>query len=141
MKPRWNSRIPWILVYHAAEKYKLAPELIAAVIMTESSGKPDAFRFEQGYRWLYQVSENAARIQIPVDAEEYFQSCSWGLMQIMGATCRQLGYKDSLEHMIQPELNIEYGCKYLAMLLKRYKGDWDDAVAAYNAGSVIKNRR
>lgn len=34
--------------------------------------------------------------------------------------------------------NIEYGAKYLASQYKRY-GDWHDAVAAYNAGSVKKD--
>lgn len=33
-----------------------------------------------------------------------------------------------------PELGIWYGTKYLATLLKRFAGDVDRAVAAYNAG-------
>jgi hypothetical protein len=53
-----------------------------------------------------------------------------GLMQLMPATARSLGVLDASV----PAHNIKGGVKYLATLLKRFKGDIGLAAAAYNAG-------
>lgn len=53
-----------------------------------------------------------------------------GLMQLMPATARSLGVSDASI----PANNIQGGVQYLAMLLKRFKGDISLAAAAYNAG-------
>ena len=38
--------------------------------------------------------------------------------------------------MLQPNLNIRLGSRYLAYLLKRYRGRVAHAIAAYNAGPL-----
>ena len=53
-----------------------------------------------------------------------------GLMQLMPATARSLGVIDASV----PANNIRGGTQYLAILLKRFKGDISLAAAAYNAG-------
>ena len=53
-----------------------------------------------------------------------------GLMQLMPATARRFGVGNAFE----PRQNINGGVKYLAWLLKRFKGDLTLAAAGYNAG-------
>lgn len=53
-----------------------------------------------------------------------------GIMQLMPATATELGVTDSFD----AEQNIMGGAKYISQLLKKYDGDTNLALAAYNAG-------
>lgn len=53
-----------------------------------------------------------------------------GLMQLMPATAKRFGVADSFD----AKQNIYGGTKYLRWLLKKFEGNADLAVAAYNAG-------
>jgi soluble lytic murein transglycosylase len=62
-----------------------------------------------------------------------------GLMQITEKTGQwiadRLGDKYyNYEDLKEPEINIRYGCWYLSYLLKRFEGNNELALAAYNAG-------
>ncbi len=54
-----------------------------------------------------------------------------GVMQLMPATAKELGVTDSFD----AEQNIMGGAKYISGLLKKYDGNTQLALAAYNAGS------
>lgn len=86
----------------AAKTYNIDPFLIAAVIKAESGFNPNA--------------RSGAGAQ--------------GLMQLMPATARGLGVKNSYN----PEQNIMGGTKYLAQQMKAFGNDIRMALAAYNAG-------
>jgi soluble lytic murein transglycosylase-like protein len=90
------------IIQEASDRYDIEPELIQAIIMAESSYNPRA------------VSKRGAR----------------GLMQLMPATAKALGVKDSFN----PEHNIHGGVRYFKRLLDRFGGDTRMALAAYNAG-------
>ncbi len=60
-----------------------------------------------------------------------------GLMQLMPATAKRYGVKDSFD----PAQNLHGGAKYLRDLLTLFDSDINLVLAAYNAGeyAVIKN--
>lgn len=81
--------------------------LVGAVIKAESAGNPNA------------VS--------PVGAQ--------GLMQVMPATARDPGFGvQPLANAFDPAENERFGREYLGAMLKRYDGDPEAALAAYNWG-------
>lgn len=77
-----------------------------------------------------------AFVRAVIHAESHFNARAvskqgaQGLMQLMPATARELGVKNSLS----AQQNINGGVKHLARLLRKYNGDNELASAAYNAG-------
>jgi hypothetical protein len=66
------------------------------------------------------------------------QMTSWGLTQVMGAVARELGLKGPIFQMLEPKTNLTYCALLLKRLAKKYTQK-DDLIAAYNAGSAVKN--
>jgi soluble lytic murein transglycosylase-like protein len=120
-----------------ARDFGLPEELVLAVMDVESSGNTYAVRFEPGYRWLHEPSDHARRLRITLQTEITCQRMSWGPLQVMGATARELEMKDHLPMLSDPEVGLWYGCAYLRRQLDRYKGNMTDAIAAYNGGSAV----
>ena len=59
-----------------------------------------------------------------------------GLMQLMPETAYRMGVGDILD----PRENIEGGARYLKFLLRRFEGNLDLSLAAYNAGENAVER-
>jgi soluble lytic murein transglycosylase-like protein len=57
-----------------------------------------------------------------------------GLMQINALTAKSLGYGGSANGLLEPETNLTYGLKYLAMAYKLAGGDMCGTVLRYQAG-------
>jgi soluble lytic murein transglycosylase len=115
-EPTWYLRMRYPLEYAQivrghAENYGLEPELLAAVIYTES-------KFDAGAR-----SDSGAI----------------GLMQLLPETARGIAQRTGgnafrTEDLYDPEINVRYGAWYLRHLLQKYDGDLRKALAAYNGG-------
>jgi len=61
-----------------------------------------------------------------------------GLMQIKPATARMMGYRGSTKGLYDPDTNIKYGMKYLAMAQKLGDGSTCGTILKYNAGHAAK---
>ncbi len=96
------------LVRESAEKNHVDPQLVRAVITTESNWNSRA------------VSSKGAQ----------------GLMQLVPGTAQSLGVGNAFD----PAQNVDAGTRYLSMLLQRYDGDLNKALAAYNAGPGAVDR-
>jgi len=59
-----------------------------------------------------------------------------GLMQLMPQTAKSLGVDDPFD----PWQNIQAGTRYLSYLMRRFKGDRELVLAAYNAGETTVRR-
>ena len=114
-EPNWYLRMRYPLRYGDivrghAENYRLEPELLAAVIYTESKFDPDA--------------------ESP--------SGAIGLMQLLPETAagiaeRTGGSRFETADLYDPELNVRYGSWYLRHMLDKY-GSEEQALTAYNGG-------
>jgi soluble lytic murein transglycosylase-like protein len=90
------------IVNSASTKYGVDPQVVKAVIQTESSDDPTA------------VSSAGAE----------------GLMQLMPSNIAESKVTDAFD----PVQNIDAGVSQLSGYLKKYDGNLDQALAAYNAG-------
>jgi hypothetical protein len=92
------------MIFEAAKRHRLNPQVVAALIRTESAGDPRA------------VSNKGAR----------------GLMQVMPATAERFGVHK--ENLLDPKANLEAGVTYLSWLIEQFPNDLSKVLAAYNAG-------
>jgi hypothetical protein len=98
------------LIYAAAKRHELNPQIVSAVVRAESAGNPKAF------------SPKGAR----------------GLMQLMPSTATRFGV--SRGELWNPERNLEAGVSYLKWLHDRFGDDLSRILAAYNAGEGAVDR-
>ena len=130
-------------IEHAALRNNLPVPLVRSVVQVESSFSPWAGRYEHGFFTTY-VRDKPVVVNppCPEETERRWRACSWGLMQIMGQTARELGFRGVfLSELCDVDIGLEFGCRYLNKQALRYREryGWEGVVAAYNAGSVKTN--
>ncbi|HAH77892.1 MAG TPA: hypothetical protein DCL64_00040 [Ruminococcaceae bacterium] len=107
--------------------------LRAADKKTDKAGSLDSIFRSAAER--FGVPENllkaVAKAESGFRADAVSRCGAQGIMQLMPSTAAALGVTDTLN----PEQNIMGGAKYLGQLLRRYGGDEELTLAAYNAGS------
>ena len=107
--------------------------------------KKDYQEYVQKYSQEYDVDENL--VYALIKAESNFNANAEsgkgaiGLMQLMESTAQDVCKKTDLNisnedlknKLLEPEININIGTKYLSILIQKY-GNVEIAIAAYNAG-------
>ena len=101
------------LITEKSGKYNLAPAFVAAIIMNESSFRPDAVAESTGARGLMQL---------------VYDTAEWVHSKLNPGT--EFRHND----LHDPALNMEYGCWYLNYLAKLFGGDPVLVAAAFHAG-------
>ncbi len=90
-----------------------------------------------------EISMAISRQESSFEADAMSPAEALGLMQLMSTTAQRqasrlgLRLNDAQTDLKRPELNIALGSAYLAELGRRYKGQWHQAFAAYNAGEYV----
>ncbi len=110
----WRILFPepwWNTIQAEAAKNSLDPYLVASLIRQESEFDPNAISYAN----------------------------AWGLMQILPSEGRVLAREEGIAHfqtfqLLNPNLNIRLGTRYLRELLDKFGGVQEYALAAYNAG-------
>lgn len=114
LSARYPQKIQqWCLyIQQAANQYQLDANLIAAVMLQESGGNPDAYS-RSGAVGLMQV--------MPRDGKAAEFMC-------VNGPC--FANRPSMQELFDPQFNIEYGVRILAGLIQR-KGDVREALKSY----------
>lgn len=139
-----------------AKQLGLPLPLILAIIKVESGGDVFGWNPEPKYRYFWDVRLNrpfrpvtaleiASELPPPDflsgagdrDAEWWGQAASWGPMQVMGGVARELGMKGHFPQLCSTHMGVEYGCRHLSNLSRRFQKEhgWRGVAAAFNAGS------
>jgi soluble lytic murein transglycosylase-like protein len=109
----------------------IEPDLILAVIYTESSGNPWAIRYEPAFYDRYVRDQVVLERLSPTEARA--RAMSWGLMQVMGQVARERGFKgEFLSELLEPWTGIWWGARHLAAKVKKY--GLEGGISAYNHG-------
>jgi len=112
-----------------SERWNIPKELICGIIYTESTFDSDAKRYEPKFYDRY-----IKKMKLEKEEAEW-RATSWGLMQILGQTARENGYRGYREDLADPVVNLYYCCKFFVRLLRRYNGNKEHAISAYNQGN------
>lgn len=123
------------MIILTARQAQIPPEMVLAIIEAESGGQVYAVRVNPGYPYLIPQAKRPDGCN--PKTEHAMQCTAWGLMQVMGATARGMGFEGWLSELTDPEINIAVGAAYLARLTERYGVRYgsDGVIAAYNAGA------
>lgn len=110
----WRILFPeawWDTIKTESAKNNLDPYLVASLIRQESEFNPSVISYANAY----------------------------GLMQLLPSTGKAIAREEGISHfdtfqLLNPEMNIRLGCRYLRQMLDKVGGVPEYALAAYNAG-------
>lgn len=113
--------------------YLLDVPLVCAVCEQESSWNPWSVRYEAAFHARY-IQPLIEKGEVKTATESACRAMSFGLMQIMGQTARELGFTGVfLSELCDPKLGTDFGCKKLRRCFD-LKVDASAALLAYNGG-------
>jgi hypothetical protein len=137
----------------AALKYGLDPDHVAAHCFVESSFDPEARRYEAKFQRKY--IDRLPKYEKLDPGIRFYLAMSMGLLQVMGATANEDGLPlEFLRDLFKPAVGLEYGCKQLSQLCRRYHylpnleplfsagpSALTDVISAYNAGTARRGNK
>lgn len=127
------------LIVTMADSYQLPVVIVRAMVAHESvGGITHAARFEQEFydRYIKPLKAVPRPEGCSQATERILRATSFGLMQVMGQTAREMGFAGWLTELTVPAVGLEWGCRYLRQLSDKYlaEGGWPGVMRAYNGG-------
>jgi hypothetical protein len=117
----------------AAAAHGLSTAIFEALVIAESSGRADAFRFEPGI--AEQLADGRLHAKhLPANPAPRRIASSYGLAQVLFITACDYGFAGEPEELFVPVQSLAYGARHLAAQLAWAGGDYARALAAYNGG-------
>lgn len=115
-----------------APKSRPAPQ----VVVVGASGQYSAIiaRYAASYGVPVSLANAVIKIESNYQPNQVGSAGEIGLMQIKPATARMMGYSGSVQGLYDPDTNIKYGMKYLAMARDLGGGTTCGTILKYNAG-------
>jgi soluble lytic murein transglycosylase-like protein len=120
------------LAKSTATAHQLFPDIVCAICEKESSWNQWAYRYEPVFYSRYVEPEfDAGKITV---TEAHGRATSWGLMQTIGESVREIGYLDWLPALCEPATGIEWGCLLFTHKLGHAGGNYAAALSLWNGG-------
>jgi len=123
----------------AAATWGLDAAVVCAVCEHESSWNPLETHFEPG--WFEQLTKPGQKVAVHSPVKDRITeiaelSLSWGLMQVLGVTARDLHCAEPWLAALaaDPALGLEWGCRVFRDKLEHSAGDIRVALLKYNGG-------
>jgi soluble lytic murein transglycosylase-like protein len=126
-QPR-ESLTRWHRIYTYTAQYRVKPDLARRIYDASVAAGIEP---ELGFRLVRVESVFNPRAQSPVGA--------LGLTQLMLGTAREFEPSVTREQLLDPDINLRIGFKYLRGLIRDYKGDLKIALLVYNRGPNAVN--
>ncbi len=119
-----------------AIQHSLDPSLVCAIIEQESAWNPHAIRYEPGFFFKYVAPLfTSNKVEPPTNTEAHSRAISWGLMQVMGQSAREVGFTGSfLSELCDPAIGVGVGCVLFSKKLSITRGNEHQALQIWNGG-------
>ncbi|WP_411279387.1 transglycosylase SLT domain-containing protein [Gemmatimonas sp.] len=128
-RERRESLSRWHRIYTYSSKYRIKPELSRRIYDAATTAGIEP---ELGFRLV--------RVESVFDTRAVSSAGALGLTQLMLGTAREYEPNVTREQLLDPDVNLRIGFKYLRGLIRDYKGDLKLALLVYNRGPVAVQR-
>ncbi len=128
-RERRESLSRWHRIYTYSAKYRIKPELARRIYDAATTAGIEP---ELGFRLV--------RVESVFDTRAVSSAGALGLTQLMPGTAREFEPNVTKEQLLDHDVNLRIGFKYLRGLIREYKGDLKLALLVYNRGPVAVQR-
>lgn len=120
---RRESLTRWHRIYTYSTRYRIKPDLARRIYDASVTAGIEP---ELGFRLV--------RVESVFDSKAISPVGAVGLTQLMLGTARQFEPDVTRERLLDPDVNLRIGFKYLRGLIREYKGNLKLALLVYNRG-------
>jgi len=119
-----------------APRYVSTTPVVAEATPARELYEPYVLEYSTRHSLRPELVRAVIQVESGYNARALSPKGAMGLMQLMPDTARMLG----VQRPYDPEQNIRGGTRYLRLLIDKYEGSEELALAAYNAGSGAVDR-